>query len=262
MAGQKRYGSSISMVSSSYRTSSRYSGTSGTGSTPEKKPSPSSCSSVRDPVASTVTERAYGRSARTSTPPGIGCAPSTSCGAWWSPASSRPRSAVSRAGAGRAPCPSAACRGRGGTASARVVRARLAGAGLVAVSAGAAAGAAGVAADGSAGASTGSSTGISALLRDALRDGLRAVTGTASSEGEGESGGGEGERGWRGRIGEEGGAAQAAADRASRWMAAIGTGSQSGRCRASYSTSYTALSVSWARSSSGSPRGSEPDAWA
>lgn len=49
---------------------------------------------------------------------------------------------------------------------------------------------------------------------------------------------------------------------ARRWIAAIGTGSQSGRCRASYSTSYTALSVSWARSSSGSPRGSEPAALA
>ncbi|WP_253208262.1 hypothetical protein [Streptomyces sp. YPW6] len=76
--------------------------------------------------------------------------------------------------------------GRGGAASARFGRARLAGAGLVAVAAGAGAGAAAASAEASVAAvsAVGSatvSTTTSADLRDALRDGLRAVTGTASS---------------------------------------------------------------------------------
>lgn len=47
---------------------------------------------------------------------------------------------------------------------------------------------------------------------------------------------------------------------ARRWIAAIGTASQSGRFLASYSTSYTALSVSYARISAASSRGSTPAA--
>lgn len=195
-------------------------------------------------------------------------APSTACGSWWSPASSRPRSAGSRAAAGRA-LPSPACRGSGGTASVRRGRERLAGAAAL-VAAGAAVSAS---TEAGAGAGAAAGTGVAAgacavsmptasavvasaaaadLERGALRDGLRAVTGTASSGSSGEEGG-RGVRAGGARV-------QAAADWARRWMAAIGTGSQSGRCRASYTTSYTALSVSWARSSSGSPRGSVPDA--
>lgn len=94
----------------------------------------------------------------------------------------------------------------------------------------------------------------------ALRDDLRAVTGTASSRGVGEAGirwPGQG----RSRPAEEARTAQDQSTAAARrWIAAIGTGSQSGRCRASYSTSYTALSVSWARNNSGSLRGSTPAA--
>lgn len=159
--------------------------------------------------------------------------------------------------------------GERGTASVRRGRERLAGAAAL-VAAGAAVSAS---TEAGAGAGAAAGTGVAAgacavstptasavvasaaaadLERGALRDGLRAVTGTASSGSSGEEGG-RGVRAGGARV-------QAAADWARRWMAAIGTGSQSGRCRASYTTSYTALSVSWARSSSGSPRGSVPDA--
>ncbi len=81
-AGRNRYGSSVSCTCPSYAMTSRYSGTPRSGSTPEKKPSPSSCSSARSPSASTVTDWAYGRSTRKATPPGSGCAPRTPCGSW------------------------------------------------------------------------------------------------------------------------------------------------------------------------------------
>ncbi|CAM5725219.1 hypothetical protein SFUMM280S_03738 [Streptomyces fumanus] len=96
--GRKRYASSVSCTPPSYVTSSRYSGTSGSGSRAEKNPPPSSCSSVRSSSATTVTPSAYGRNARTATPPGTGCAPSTACGSWCVPASSMSRSTAGSAG--------------------------------------------------------------------------------------------------------------------------------------------------------------------
>ncbi|CAM5279308.1 hypothetical protein SALBM311S_06651 [Streptomyces alboniger] len=91
-AGRKRYASSVSWTAPSYATRRRYAGTSRNCSRPEKKPSPSSCRSARRSPATTVTDRAYGRNARKATPPDTGWAPSTSCGAWWVPESSRSRS--------------------------------------------------------------------------------------------------------------------------------------------------------------------------
>src|ERR1700761_4417339 len=63
---------------------------------------------TRRPSSSTrVTEVASGRSARMTTPSGPGCAPSTECGSWWCPATTR--SISPRLGpAGAAPGPTGA----------------------------------------------------------------------------------------------------------------------------------------------------------
>lgn len=122
--------------------------------------------------------------------------------------------------------------------------------------------AAGVATGSGGAGSTGVGGGDAATVGSgALRDGLRAVTGTASSGGVGESGRAGRGGGGNAAVAETGRcAAHQSTAAARRWIAAIGTGSQSGRCRASYNTSYTALSVSWARNNSGSLRGSTPAA--